>query len=55
MILTTILLIALAILAVITALTISVGGVAFIVVFGDVIVFALLIRMLVKRLIKKKR
>lgn len=55
MILFTILLIMLAIIAVITVLAIAIGGASVIIVFGDVIVCALFIIWIMKRLIKGKK
>ena len=55
MILFTILLFALVIVAVTTLIPILIGGAGFIIVFGDVIVCALFIIWIVKRLIKKRK
>ena len=55
MILTTILLITLAILTIIVVASVAVGGAAFVVVFGDVIVCVFLIVWFLKWLFKKKR
>lgn len=55
MILATILLLTLAILVTITAIALSVGGAAFIIVFGDVIVCILVIAWIVKRLLGRKK
>lgn len=55
MILATILLLTLAILVTITAIALSVGGAAFIIVFGDVIVCILVIAWIVKRLLRRKK
>lgn len=55
MILATILLLTLAILITITAIALSVGGAAFIIVFGDVIVCILVIAWIVKRLLRRKK
>lgn len=55
MILTTILLITFIVLMVTTVIALSVGGAAFILVFGDVIVCMAIIIWIVKRLIKRKR
>lgn len=55
MILATILLLTLAILVTITAIALSVGGAAFIIVFGDVIVCILIIAWIVKRLLRRKK
>lgn len=55
MILATILLLTLAILVTITVIALSVGGAAFIIVFGDVIVCVLVIAWIVKRLLRRKK
>lgn len=55
MILTTILLITFIVLMVTTVIALSVGGAAFILVFGDVIVCMAIIVWIVKRLIKRKK
>lgn len=55
MILATILLLTLAILVTITVIALSVGGAAFIIVFGDVIVCILVIAWIVKRLLRRKK
>lgn len=55
MILFSILLLTLLILTVITVVAISLGGAAFIVVFGDVIVCIVLIALLIKILMKRKK
>lgn len=55
MILATILLLTLAILVTITVIALSVGGAAFIIVFGDVIVCVLIIAWIVKRLLRRKK
>lgn len=55
MILTTILLITFIILMVTTVIALSMGGAAFILVFGDVIVCMAIIIWIVKRLIKRKK
>jgi hypothetical protein len=55
MILFTILLLTLLILTTITVVAISLGGAAFIVVFGDVIVCIVFIALLIKFLTKRKR
>jgi hypothetical protein len=55
MILTTILLITFIVLMVTTVIALSVGGAAFILVFGDVIVCMAIIIWIVKRLIKRKK
>ena len=54
MILLTILLLILIILVAFTVLLISIGGSAFIIVFGDVIVCVFLVAWIVKKLISKK-
>lgn len=55
MILTTILLITFIVLMVTTVIALSVGGAAFILVFGDVIVCMTIIIWIVKRLTKRKK
>jgi hypothetical protein len=55
MILTTILLITFIVLMVTTVIALSVGGAAFILVFGDVIVCMAIIIWIVKRLTKRKK
>lgn len=55
MILSTILLITFIVLMVTTVIALSVGGAAFILVFGDVIVCMAIIIWIVKRLIKRKK
>ena len=55
MILTTILLITFIVLMVTTIIALSMGGAAFILVFGDVIVCMAIIIWIVKRLIKRKK
>ena len=55
MILTTILLITFIVLMVTTVIAMSVGGAAFILVFGDVIVCMAIIIWIVKRLTKRKK
>lgn len=55
MILSTILLITFIVLMVTTIIALSVGGAAFILVFGDVIVCVAIIIWIVKRLIKRKK
>lgn len=55
MISTTILLITFIVLMVTTVIALSVGGAAFILVFGDVIVCMAIIIWIVKRLIKRKK
>ena len=55
MILFSILAIVLLLLVVISVLLLSVGGTAFIIVFGDLIVCALFIGLLIKCLFKRKR
>ena len=55
MILATILLLTLAILVTITVIALGVGGAAFIIVFGDVIVCILVIAWIVKRLLRRKK
>lgn len=55
MILTTILLITFIVLMVTTVIALSMGGAAFILVFGDVIVCMAIIIWIVKRLIKRKK
>ena len=55
MIHTTILLITFIVLMVTTVIALSVGGAAFILVFGDVIVCMAIIIWIVKRLIKRKK
>lgn len=55
MILTTILLITFIVLMVTTIIALSVGGAAFILVFGDVIVCMAIIIWIVKRLTKRKK
>ena len=55
MILFSILILTLLILTVITVVAISLGGAAFIVVFGDVIVCIALIALLIKFLMKRKK
>lgn len=55
MILSTILLITFIVLMVTTIIALSVGGAAFILVFGDVIVCMAIIIWIVKRLIKRKK
>lgn len=55
MVLTTILLITFIVLMVTTVIALSVGGAAFILVFGDVIVCMAIIIWIVKRLIKRKK
>ena len=54
MILFTLLMIALVVFAVITIITILIGGVGFIVVFGDLIICILLIVLIIKHFLKKK-
>ena len=54
MVLFTILLIMLAIISIITILAISAGGALFVILFGDVIICAVLIVGIMIRLIKKK-
>ena len=54
MILFTILLLTLLILTVITVVAVSLGGAAFIIVFGDVIVCIVLIALLIKFLAKRR-
>lgn len=55
MILTTILLITFIVLMVMTVIALSMGGAAFILVFGDVIVCMAIIIWIVKRLTKRKK
>lgn len=55
MILTSILLITFIVLMVTTVIALSMGGAAFILVFGDVIVCMAIIIWIVKRLIKRKK
>ena len=55
MILFTILLITLAIIAVSSVLILSVGGAAFIVIFGDLVVCMAIIIWIMKRLVKRKK
>lgn len=55
MILTTILLITFIVLMVTTVIALSVGGAAFILIFGDVIVCMAIIIWIVKRLTKRKK
>ena len=55
MILTTILLITFIVLMVTTVIALSMGGAAFILAFGDVIVCMAIIIWIVKRLIKRKK
>lgn len=55
MILTTILLITFIVLMVTTVIALSMGGAAFILVFGDVIVCMAIIIWIVKRLTKRKK
>lgn len=55
MILTTILLVTFIVLMVTTVIALSVGGAAFILVFGDVIVCMAIIIWIVKRLTKRKK
>lgn len=55
MILLTILLLILAILVVTVIFTIAVGGSAFIIIFGDVIVCALFIVWIIKKMIGRKK
>lgn len=55
MILTTILLITFIVLLVTTVIALSVGGAAFILVFGDIIVCMAIIIWIVKRLTKRKK
>lgn len=54
MILFTILAIILAIITVIAVLTIAIGGAGFIVIFGDLIVCAVIIGLIMKALFRKK-
>ena len=55
MILFSILALTLLILTIITVVAISIGGAAFIIVFGDVIVCIVLIALLIKILMKRKK
>lgn len=55
MILTTILLITFIVLMVTTVIALSIGGAAFILIFGDVIVCMAIIIWIVKRLTKRKK
>lgn len=55
MILFTILLFALLILSVLVILTIGIGGIAFLLVFGDVIICIWIIVMIIKHFIKHKK
>ena len=55
MILFTILLLTLILLTIITVIALSVGGAAFIVIFGDVIVCIVLIALLMRFLAKRKK
>lgn len=55
MILFTIFMITLIVAAVICAISLITGGVAFIAVFGDVLIFGLIIGLLVRWLFKKKK
>lgn len=54
MILFTLLMIALVVFAIITIITILIGGVGFIVIFGDLIICILLIAWIIKHFLKKK-
>lgn len=55
MILFTILLLALALLATVVVVAVSVGGSIFVVVFGDVIVCMVFIALIIRYLIKRKK
>lgn len=55
MIIFTILLIALVLIVVIGALSIGIAGGASIILFGDVIIFGLIVYWIIKKIIKKKK
>lgn len=55
MIMFTILLIALVLMVVIGALSIGIAGGASIILFGDVIIFGLIMYLIIKKIIKKKK
>lgn len=53
MILTIIFLIALIVTAIVTVVSAIIGGLSFVVIFGDIIVFGLIIYWIVKKILKK--
>ena len=53
MILTIIFLIALIVTAIVTVVSAIIGGLSFVVIFGDIIVFGLVIYWIVKKILKK--
>ena len=54
MILTIIFLIALIVTAIVTVVSAIIGGLSFVVIFGDIIVFGLVIYWIVKKILKKE-
>ena len=54
MILTIIFLIALVVTAIVTVVSAIIGGFSFVVIFGDIIVFGLIIYWIVKKILKKE-
>ena len=54
MILTIIFLIALIVTAIVTVVSAIIGGLGFVVIFGDILVFGLVIYWIVKKIIKKE-
>ena len=54
MILTIIFLIALIVTAIVTVVSAIIGGLGFVVIFGDIIVFGLIIYWIVKKILKKE-
>ena len=54
MILTIIFLIALIVTAIVTVVSAIIGGFSFVVIFGDIIVFGLIIYWIVKKILKKE-
>ena len=53
MILTIIFLIALIVTAIVTVVSAIIGGFSFVVIFGDIIVFGLVVYLIVKKILKK--
>lgn len=51
----TLLMVILTILVALTAFTLSIGGLAFILIFGDIIVFVMILVWIFKHVFKKKR
>lgn len=54
MILTIIFLIAFAVMAIVTVVSAIIGGLGFVVIFGDIIVFGLVIYWIMKKILKKE-